>query len=242
MNPEILIFEDTAKLNEHLFEKWVALANQSIKTSGQFTVALSGGKTPGAFYKKLTFLKDKDIWSKTHLFQVDERFVASHKYESNFRTIDEYLLNYIPSTNIHAVKTDAVDVTAAAEEYEKQLRDFFNLKDNQFPQFDLILLGIGEDGHTASLFPGDPAVTENKKLAIGVSAKHLTNERISLTLPVINSARHIVFMVTGANKAGIVRRIIMNRADLPAAYVEPTGGHLYYLLDQSAGQKMREAQ
>ena len=241
-NQKILIFENSNKLTEHLLKEWIELAKESILARGQFTVAISGGKTPIEFYKRLASLKDSQLWSKTHIFQTDERFVPADNYENNFRSFKTHLLNHIsiPALNIHPMKTDLDNVTLSAATYENDLKSFF--PEQPFPIFDLILLGIGEDGHTASLFPAEPAVDEKKKFVVGVSTQQLTTQRISLTLPVINQARNIVFVVTGASKAGVVRRIIMNKTQLPASKVEPVAGNLFFLLDQPAGAKLKEGQ
>ena len=230
---KVFIFPDSSKLFDYLLKQWLEWAQQAIEARGQFTVALSGGKTPLAFYKKLISLNDARLWPHTHIFQVDERFVPANHHENNFQMIKEHLLNHVPAQS-HPIKTSKAQVAQAAAAYEKDLQHFFK----QPPRFDLIILGIGEDGHTASLFPDDPSALEKNKWVVATQ-NHAMAERISLTLPVINQARQIIFLVTGANKAGIIRRMIMNKTTLPAAQVQPMDGQLSYVLDQAAAAKIK---
>jgi len=238
--PEILIFENGHLLSNFLVKKWIEIANESIGQRNRFTVALSGGRTPVEFYSRLSSLEEFDLWHKTHLFLADEHFVRYEERDNNFRMITENLINYInvPEENLHPILTHYDNVGLAAEHYKEELMYFFGLNRGQWPRFDLMLLGIGDEGHTASLFPDDENVNDPDRLTIPVSLNHLKNERISLTLPVINQARHVLFLVLGRQKAPLIKDILDKKADGPAAKVHPKEGRLIYLLDKEAAQNL----
>jgi 6-phosphogluconolactonase len=232
---EILIFKDVSQLFDYAVEKWKEFCGDAIKNKGSFEVALSGGKTPIGLYRKLAGLKDSLPWDKTHIFMVDERLVPFDNSASNYRMIYETLLThiYIPAENIHPIPTDDTP-QASAISYEKDLIRHFKLKPGEAPEFDLILLGIGEDGHTASLFPDTPLFKEETCLAVAVFSPN-RRERISLTLRVINNAKNIIFLVTGNNKAHIISEILeKDNKDLPASMVRPRHGRLFFLIDEQA--------
>jgi len=237
-NRKVLIFENNYPLANYLIRKWKELAEESVESSGRFTVALSGGKTPLEFYSRLASLEDFDLWKRTHIFLADERFVPFHDPDSNFRSIKTHLLDYIriPSENIHPIPTDGENVSWAAEEYKQTLLHFFKLRDNSPPRFDFILLGLGEDGHTASLFPGEKDLDHPLRLTIPASNSHLKHDRVSISLSVINHARHVYFLVLGNQKASILKEILLDQKDVPAAKVNPTEGTLKFLLDKNAAQ------
>lgn len=231
---EIFVFETAEQVSDFSVEVWKELADGAIKGKGIFTVALSGGKTPLKFYHKLNIL-NRAYWNKTHIFLVDERYVPFISKESNFRSIKESLLDRveIPNENVHFISTQEGDPAISAIKYEENLKSFFRLQEDEFPRFDLILLGIGEDGHTASLFPGTTALDEKKRMVVDVKSRKLKNKRISLTLPVINSAKNVVFLVTGKNKAEVVREVICKvNNKLPAALVNHPAGKISFFLDK----------
>ncbi len=235
---EILIFENGDELSDFALEKWREISGKAIKDRESFAVALSGGKTPVGFYRKLAGLQDDLSWNKTDVFLVDERFVPFDSDESNYGMIKDKLLNRvrIPAGKVHPVSTGEDSLQAAAKKYEGDLKEFFKLNVGEFPEFDLIMLGIGEDGHTASLFPGTSSLTENERLAIAVDLNKLKNKRISLTLPVINNAKNIIFLISGHNKAKALREILEGKEKLlPASRVKPGKGRVFFLLDKSAG-------
>jgi len=235
---EILIFENSYKLANYLFNVWIKIAKEAILKNDIFCVALSGGRTPIEFYSKLSSFVDYDIWMKTHIFLTDERFVPLQSQESNFRMIKENLLDYIniPQENIHFVDTEKKDVFASAEDYEKNIKDFFNKGKEVTPQFDLILLGLGTDGHTASLFPNDPHSHDQERIALGINHPEVKFERITLSLAVLNNAKRIVFLVLGKDKAEIVKKVVQEKGDYPAAKVNPKAGGLSYLLDKDSAR------
>ena len=241
-NPKILVFENTYKLTNYLLKLWIDVAKDAIQKRDCFTVALSGGRSPVEFYVRLSNFQDFDVWQKTHFFMVDERFVSPDHRDSNIAMVRDNLLNYvgIPQLNIHHIKTHQKDVKASAADYAEELKTFFNLQAGQWPVFDLMLLGIGDDGHTASLFPGSSGTDEIRRITVPVSHDHLRNERISLTLPVINNARQVVFLVTGDTKADVIQQLIDEKADLPANRVMPNNGTLTFLLDRGSAKKLKD--
>ena len=233
----ILIFDKYDQISDFSIEKWEEISADAIRSKDFFTVALSGGKTPLYFYRKLSNYRKGFFWDKTHIFLVDERFVPSDHEQSNYRMIKEYLLNglKIPVENIHSISTQEDTPEESSENYEKDLRDFFKLETGEIPTFDLVMLGIGEDGHTASLFPRTSSLRENRRLVVPVSLDRLENKRISITLPVINNAKNIIFLVSGYDKAQVMKEILEEKnMMLPASRVNPEKGKVFFLMDEKA--------
>ncbi len=237
---KVLIFESSFSLSNYLVKKWVLLAQEAISQRGRFTVALSGGRTPTEFYTKLSGLEDFNLWQKTHLFQADERFVPHDDSESNYKMIKETLLNYvpIPKENVHLIDVACENAGLAAEEYKNSLVVFFDFRKNNLPCFDLILLGVGPDGHTASLFPDTQGISDPRRVTLPVSSPHLKDDRVSLTVSTINNARRVVFLILGTGKAAIAKAILEENFDCPAQKVQPTDGEVIYLLDREAARKL----
>jgi 6-phosphogluconolactonase len=237
-NPgNVLVFADTAKMISYVVEEWERMSADGLARRGYFAVALSGGTTPVPFYRALAAKEGIRGWDKTHVFLADERFVPATDPESNYRMIRETLLEAvdIPDSNLHPVPTDLPDPGPAAEKYERDLKVFFRLRKGDLPVFDLILLGLGADGHTASLFPLSDALKERKSLAVPVSPGGGKRDRVTLTLPVINSARNILFLVRGREKAKALRGVAeLKDASLPASGVRPETGALTFLADAEA--------
>ena len=237
----VSIFDDENQMLKYLIERWEDISHKGIERRGYFTVGLSGGKTPIAFYQKLAEWENKSFWKRTHVFLVDERFVSFEDEDSNYRMLRETLLGKIPipQENIHPITTGKVSLEGSGMEYEKDLKSFFKLSKGQFPNFDLILLGIGEDGHTASLFPGSNALNERHRLTAAVVLDEKRHDRITLTLPVINHAEHVIFFVIGANKAPVLKKIIVgDDQSLPASLVRPESGRLVFVIDRQAGSQL----
>ena len=239
---KVLIFRTIGLLSDFVIAQWREISEKAIKEKGRFTVALSGGSTPVFLYKKLS-QENVLPWKKTHIFMVDERFVPYEDDKNNLSMINRTLLIHlnIPKENIHPIATDEKTPAASAAKYEKKLISFFRTSGSGLPQFDLILLGIGEDGHTASLFPQTKSVREEKRLTVAVSPKSKTKkDRITITLPLISNAENIMFLVTGENKAKIVKEVIEKKKSLlPAAMVKPENGRLLFLLDEGAGRLLK---
>ncbi|MBI5149462.1 MAG: 6-phosphogluconolactonase [Candidatus Omnitrophica bacterium] len=238
---KVLIFESPYAAANYLLKKWQEIAQWAVVDHQLFNVALSGGRTPAEFYCRLCALENYGLWQRTHLFPGDERFVPANDKDSNFRMIKSNLLDYIhiPPQNVHPVPTNGKNAAVAAEEYKNILMDHFADQHKPLPRFDLILLGIGEDGHTASLFPGMEQQTRDPDIAVmPVSLPHLKTDRVSLSLPVINSASNVVVLVLGVTKAGIIQKILEDNYPCPAAQVNPTGGRLTFVLDKEAAGKL----
>ena len=241
MNPssdsKIHVFRDNEAVAAFALDKWIEISQKAIAEAGRFTAALSGGRTPIDFYQQLAACPHPLPWDRTHIFFADERFVPSDDNASNYRMIHEHLLSHIPipKENVHPIMTEGVTLEDSANNYEADMRTYFEIGDNDIPVFDFIMLGIGADGHTASLFPGTVALQENKRLVIPVFTDTSPSERISLTLGVINNAKNICFLVTGTSKTDVLKEIIENKdSTLPAALVKPTQGTVLFLLDQAA--------
>ena len=220
-------------------EEFVKLGRAAIAERGRFTVALSGGSTPRSFYSLLAKDYADFSWSRTFLFFGDERHVPPDHPDSNYRMVNEALLTKvpIPAGNVYRVLAETPDAAAAAADYEKQLRTFFKLPPGEFPRFDLILLGLGTDGHTASLFPDSEGLKEHSRLVIANWVEKFKTYRITFTFPVLNHATDVIFLVSGADKAEMVRQILegKNTPPFPAQQVAPLG-RLVWMLDEAAAR------
>jgi 6-phosphogluconolactonase len=233
----IRVLQNKEAIAKFAVNTWIELSTASVAEKGIFTVALSGGRTPIDFYQRLAACPHPLPWDRIHVFFADERFVPHDDKVSNYHMINEHLLGHIPipKENIHPVLVDGVLLEESANNYEADIRTFFEIGKNDIPVFDLIMLGIGANGHTASLFPGTALLQETKRLAIPVIAESLPSERVSLSLVVINNAKNICFLVTSKSKAVVLKDIIENRdSTLPAALVKPTQGTVLFLIDQAA--------
>jgi 6-phosphogluconolactonase len=242
---EIIVCQDVAELSRRGAEQFIRLAQQSVEVSGRFTVALSGGSTPKSLYSLLasTGYKERVPWQNVHLFWGDERSVPPDHPESNFRMVQESLLSKveIPPENIHRMAGEKQPDIATVE-YEETLRRFFQLSNGELPRFDLIYLGIGADGHTASLFPGSDALNLTNRLVVALYVEKLQAYRITLTLPVLDHGANVVFLVAGSDKAAIVEKVLGEDAVallLPAAMIRPVDGRLIWLMTEDAFEGVR---
>lgn len=240
---KVLIFKDIDEISDLVIEKWLHISESAIGKRGRFTVALSGGKTPSALFRKIVKLKDSFQWDKTHIFLADERFVPYNDHESNLGMIRESLLRHIkiPDGNIHPVPIKE-SVEDSAHKYEEEIVSFFRLTKGAMPEFNLILLGIGADGHTASLFPDIGALNGRGHLAAAVRLPDISKrERVTVTLSLINNSENIIFMATGADKAETIKEIVENKSCLlPAAMVRPNKGNILFLVDEGAGSLLQD--
>lgn len=241
---EIVICRDSADLCRQAADRFIGLARDGINERGRFAVALSGGSTPRGLYALLGApeYRGEVAWSKVHLFWGDERSVPPDHADSNYRMVREVLLSQvdIPPEHVHRMAGEKDESTAAGE-YEALLRDFFQLAGHNLPRFDLILLGVGEDGHTASLFPGAGALNETERLVTNTYVAKLDSERLTLTLPVLNNAAEILFLVTGESKKNVVAEILEARPGspiLPAARVQPSEGRVTWLISRDAASRL----
>lgn len=236
----VIVCEDLEALIRRAAAEFVLLAKKSVLQSGRFAVALSGGSTPIGFYSLLSTseFRDQVPWRQVHIFWGDERCVPPDHPESNYDIVRNALLARIPTPeeNVHRMKGEA-DPEASALEYEQTLREFFRLADGEFPRFDLILLGLGQDGHTASLFSGTEVLEERKRLVAAVYAEKMKSHRLTLTFPVLNHGANIVFLVAGKEKAAVLRDVLQGGSKteaLPAERVKPQSGRLVWLVDRGA--------
>ena len=240
---EIKIFESKSKLNEFAAEKFIEIGNNAVSNNGRFAVALAGGSTPKGLYQLLSSEKfaNKIDWTKVYFFFGDERNVLPDSDESNFKMADENLLNplKIAEDQIFAWRTNLENAEKIAENYSKTIKNFFNLDEKEFPRFDLVLLGIGGDGHTASLFPETKALTENEKIASENWVEKFDTFRLTFTFPTINDAENIIFLITGEKKAEILSEILNDensKKNLPSQNVKPKNGKLFWLIDSEAAK------
>jgi len=241
-NRKIRIFPTPADLFRAVAEEFVEAAGKAIASRGRFTVALSGGSTPRGLYSLFAVNYAAFDWNRTFLFFGDERHVPPDDPESNYRMVKESLLTKvnIPAGNVFRVNAENPDAAAAAADYEAQMRAFFALGTGQLPRFDLILLGLGPDGHTASLFPGSDGLKEQSRLVIANWVEKFKTYRISFTFPVLNSAAEALFLTSGPDKADIAHQVLDGEAipPYPAQQVQPADGRLLWMLDEAAARKL----
>lgn len=236
----VKVFPDLEQLSSVLAEMIMDLSQESIQQKKTFSLVLSGGKTPRPFYHLLgEQYSEKIQWNNVHLFWGDERWVPDHHLESNYAMAHELLISKIPipKENVHPMPVDAKTPALGAEIYEKELRQYFDgieFEETMFT-FDAVILGLGEDGHTASLFPGNPALYERDKWVVPVQAPdpNLTKERVTLTVPAINNSKNVFFLISGEEKKKIVDSILNSvstqRMEYPAEMVQPKGQLFWFL-------------
>jgi 6-phosphogluconolactonase len=212
------------------------IAEEAIAGRGRFTAALSGGTTPVELYTRLG-REGRLPWDTTHIFLVDERFVPFSDPRSNYGMIRRTLLGCaaIPAANVHPYAITDAGPDGSARLYEQELLSFFGARTPDLPCFDLVLLGVGEDGHTASLFPGSPALQERQRLVLAIPPTKTGVARLTFTLPVINAGRTICFFVAGSSKANAVKGVAdEGDARLPASHVRANHGRLIVFCDKQA--------
>ncbi len=235
MQRKVQVCETLPGLWTALAAVWRECAQTAVHTRGYFTAALSGGRTPAAFYRVLA--QEQGLpWHLTHLFLADERLVPPDSPESNARLIRSTLLDGLaqPPAGIHFVKTGFLEAAAAAKAYEQELLQAMGSLSAADPRLDLVLLGIGEDGHTASLFPGTDALAEQGRPVAGVPAAPGRRARVTLTLPFINAARRVIFLVAGSGKRAILATVLAGGRELPASRVATPGVTVEFFVDREA--------
>jgi 6-phosphogluconolactonase len=241
--PAITVLRDPEALADAAAHRILEAATAAVAARGRFTVALSGGATPRATYMRLAVppFSERMPWAETFVFFGDERCVPPDHPASNYRMAAETLLSKvaIPPAQVFPMRSDAEDPDAAAE-YGRTLARVFGTRRGEMPRFDLILLGMGLDGHTGSLFPGSPVLKEIFRPVVAVHATAAAiPHRLTFTLPVFNAAACVIFLVSGAEKAKTVKAVLGDGALLPAGLVRPSDGRLEWMLDQAAARLLK---
>ncbi|MBX5456170.1 MAG: 6-phosphogluconolactonase [Thermogemmatispora sp.] len=244
MQQRIAIYPDSESLSQEAARLVIRLAQEAIVTHGRFTLALAGGSTPRKLYSLLASdpYRGQIDWTRVDIFWSDERCVPPDHPESNYRMAYEVMLSKlpIPAANIHRMPAEQADRQAAAESYAAELRRVFGTAG--VPVFDLIQLGMGPEGHTASLFPQQAALHERERLVLPVSVPKPPPERLTFTPPILQAARHILFLVTGSDKAEAVRAVLEDQGspdDYPARLVHAAAGEVIWLLDTAAAAALQ---
>lgn len=240
------IFADLDALSEAAAEEFVRLAGEFIKENGRFTVVLSGGTTPMKMYEILSseeFRKKVD-WKKIYFFFVDERDVSPASDQSNFKHASENFFKPvgIEPSQIIRWQTEIIDAAGVAAQFETTIRKFFKLSNDEYPVFDLIFLGLGADGHTASLFPHSKALTNSKNIGVANLIDKFRAYRLTMTFPVINQAKNVIFMVSGEEKSESLSKVFQGESDIdkfPAQGVAPKDGDLKWFVDEAAAANFK---
>ena len=246
---EVRIFADGTAMARYAAQKFVEIAVDAVAQKGTFAVVLSGGATPKTLYSLLVTdpaLRASLPWDKMSVFFGDERHVRPEDALSNFRMASEAMISKSPlqPAQVFRIKGEYAEAEQAALEYERDIRAHFELSDGQFPRFDLVLLGMGEEGHVASLFPGTKALHETRHIAVHNWVGKVLMDRITLTAPAINNAANIVAMVAGLEKAPALTAVlerVYEPEQLPAQLIQPVNGNLYWLVDRAAGRMLLHA-
>lgn len=244
---DLRLFADSDALNYAAAQRWAQLAEAAISARGKFHVALSGGSTPRALYRRLANpdFANRIAWDRVHVYFGDERSVPPNHPDSNYYQAKDALLNHvpIPPAQIHRMEGEREDIHEAATKYAQLLSSRLPMSAQGVVQFDLLLLGIGPDGHIASLFPGTPVLHERARLVEAVFVEKLQTWRITLTLPVIDHARHVLILVDGEKKAPILRDVFSARTALPPYPVQLINpqGVLEWYIDKEAASLLPEA-
>lgn len=244
----IHILKDISEVSQFAATKFISIGNAAIKKRGQFAVALAGGSTPKILYQLLATdeFRDQIDWQKVFFFFGDERDVSPMSDRSNFRMANENMLKSlkIPKTNIIRWQTEIIDADGVAIAYEKSLMRFFELSLGKLPHFDLVLLGMGEDGHTASLFPQTTALKETTRLAVSTFVEKLDANRLTMTFPVINNSANIIFLICGEDKAESLHEVLegeRNPDKFPSQNIAPANGKLLWILDEDASKLLKKS-
>ena len=241
------ISETIEALRKDAAGECIRILSAAIERAGRCSIALAGGSTPRAIYALLADpaagFRERLAWDRVHFFWGDERHVPPDHSDSNYRMAHEALLSQIPvpTGNLHRIRGEEPDAGQAAAAYEEELRTFFRLRQGEQPRFDLILLGMGADGHTASIFPGTPAVGETKRLVMAVEVAKLGTERITLTPGAINQAANVVFIVAGADKAETLKAVLEGDEPIeryPSRAIRPGSGEILWLVNRDAAARL----
>jgi len=243
---EVRLFEDLRAMSAAAADHVSQVALDAVRTHGRFAIALSGGNTPRPLYALLA--KEPHAsripWDVVHVFWGDERCVPLDRPDNHYTMASDLFLSKvpIPDANIHRMRGEASDPKDAAREYESELHSFFGPEKADFPRFDLVLLGLGDDGHTASLYPGAEGLKKFSRLVVAHYVPQRSQYRITLTYPVINNARQICFLVVGKEKSQALRSVLrLETAEpmVPAHGIKPIDGKIVWFVDQGAVSLIR---
>ena len=250
--PDLHIAPDPPALARRAAEEFVRLAEDAVRTRGRFTVALSGGSTPRCLYELLANETDefraRVPWRETYFYFGDERHVMPDHEDSNYLMAREAMFARLPADDVHVERmlTESPNAASVAADYERRIRVGVESKDGDIPRFDLVLLGLGADGHTASLFPDTPALTEGVRLVVANPVAKLGTDRLTFTYPIINAAAHVMFLIAGLDKADMLRTVLAeseggaDEATFPASRVRPRDGRLMWLIDEAAASSLAQ--
>jgi len=249
MKGTLRILDSTEAIAAAAAAEFLPAAQDAVRERGSFSVALAGGATPKSLYAMLAGdprYRTQIPWDKTFFFFGDERHVPADHPDSNFRMAREILFSKVTLLPGHVfpIQGEYPDADRTARQYEQTLRDYFHLSAGQLPRFDLILLGLGTDGHTASLFPGTSALREEKRLVVSNWVEKLGASRITLTAPVLNNAALVLFLVQGEEKAFALKAVLDRPRDtehFPAQLIQPANGQLLWLVDKTAARLLSAA-
>ena len=241
------VFPDAEALAEGAAVELIRAAQQSVADRGMFMLALAGGSTPQKLYSLLAGDPEfRDFpWDKTHLFFGDERHVPPSHIDSNYLMVSSTLLasGVVPATHVHRIRAEMPDANMAAVDYDVELHSTFTqaMRANGFPRFDVILLGMGPDGHTASLFPGSKALDEKERWVVANWVEKFNSVRITFTFPVLNTARAVFMLVSGEDKADMLHEVLEAKRETPiypVQLVRPIDGEKVWLLDSAAAARL----
>jgi 6-phosphogluconolactonase len=240
------VVADQTALAKEAAERCSQIAQEAVARAGRFTIALSGGSTPKLLYSLLAAepYSTSLPWRKTHVFWGDERAVPPGDHDSNFGMAKATLLDRVPvpPDRVHRMQAEGDDLDLSAREYEAEIASVFAVPPTgDPPSFDLILLGLGPDGHTASLFPRTEGVRERARWVVRNHVPKLNSDRVTLTAPILNQASTVLFLVTGADKASALQAVLEGPSDpdrFPAQLIQPTSGRLIWLVDRAAASML----
>jgi len=246
---DVHISANSEELARFAAEQFVRLAIEAQRERGLFTVALAGGSTPKTLYVLLASEQESYRaqldFGMIHFFWGDERHVPPDHPDSNYRMASEAMLSKVPVPleNVHRIKSEMADAEEAARDYEQVLEKFFKLENGQLPRFDLVVLGMGSDGHTASIFPDSDVINEKRRLVVAPWVEKLRSYRITLTPPVLNKAASTIVLVSGAKKAEVLHKVLEGEYRpefFPAQLISPSEGGLLWLADREAAQLLNK--
>ncbi len=247
MRKEFIICQDAKEVSRRGAELFVKMARERAGAGKRFSVALSGGSTPKTMFEMLASdeFREQVPWDRVDLFWGDERGVPPDHQDSNYRMTREAMLEDvpIPRDHVYRIPADHADIAKGAEIYEETLCRYFGLGAGQLPRFDLVYLGMGDDGHTASLFPGTKALAEEKRFVVKNYVDKFQSWRVTLTAPAINNAKNVVFLIAGAGKADRLKEVLEGPRDpdrLPSQMIQPRDGELVLILDEAAAAKLSD--